>query len=108
MLLDENEQPRAAFEAKWWNSSAGDALLLNDVAKLRRMCPKLEKYLLTFWWGTDQTKEKDLADAQKFCTTNHLELWFVDTFETKLRGLSNGYFALGIIWVPQVAHLQKP
>jgi hypothetical protein len=38
MLLGKDNTPEAAFEAKWWNTSASGKSLLADVRKLRRTC----------------------------------------------------------------------
>jgi hypothetical protein len=76
---------------------AAGALLLNDAVKLRRTCGPIEKYLLSFWWGTDV--RSDIAEADAFCGSNSLRLRYVDSFDTTLRGGEAGYFALGVLEV---------
>lgn len=96
MLLGADGEPEAAFEAKWWNSALAGSSLLADVKKLRRTCPTIDKFLLTFWTSTDA--EKDLKDAQVFCERNGLALVYCASFPTKLVGTS-GRFTLGVVHV---------
>jgi hypothetical protein len=100
VLRGEGNVPRAAFEAKWWNSNApaAGAMLQADVRKLRRTCAGTHKYLITFWWGTDAPTDTKVADD--WCVAEGLGLTYVGCFETRLLGGVVGYFALAMIEVP--------
>lgn len=101
MLLDEHDKPRAAFEAKWWNCSAGDKPLMNDANKLRRNCADLDKYILAFWWSVSRDgSDHDIKTAAEFCERNGLCLVYVGTFDTQLANQTEGCFSLGVIAVP--------
>lgn len=99
VLLGDTNSPVAAFEAKWWNSNLSGKALLSDVKKLRRTCPGIDKFLLTFWWSTDT--EGDLNDAKRFCTRNGLSLVYCASFDTLLVADKAGAFTLGAIKVPE-------
>jgi len=93
----------AAFEAKWWNDDSSKTwrALVDDANKLRRGFRQstVEKYLLTFWWGTESSWERDLKAAQDACAADgSLLLVHADRFATQLL-TGAGYFALGMIHV---------
>ena len=104
-ILDAAGIVQAAFEAKWWNNSTSRTQnsLRADASKLRRAFPDggVEKYLLTFWWGTD-TFKKDVEEARAFCKKEALTLVVGDKFDTVLSDEKKGYFALGLLRVTQV------
>lgn len=99
VLLGNTNSPVAAFEAKWWNAELSGRALLSDVKKLRRTCPIIDKFLLTFWWSTDT--EKDFKDAELFCSKNGLSLVYCASFDTLLVADKMGAFTFGVIKVPE-------
>lgn len=99
VLLGNANSPVAAFEAKWWNTEISGKGLLSDVKKLRRTCPTIDKFLLTFWWSTDT--EKEFRGAEHFCAKNGLSLVYCASFQTSLVAETPGSFTLGVIQVPE-------
>lgn len=99
VLLDKENKPVAAFEAKWWNTKLSGKALLSDVSKLRRTCPTIDKFLLTFWWGGEV--ERDFKEARRFCGDHGLTLVYCASFSTSLVGEMPGSFTFGVIRVPE-------